>query len=276
MVIDLNPVILHLGPLEVRWYGLMYVISFIIGGEIVKRLIKQGFFHLPLEKLDLFIFHLIIGMFLGARSFYVLIYNWDIYAGDWLEMIAVWHGGLSFHGGLVGFIVVTLLYSRKLKCSLFHVGDTLALAASQGLFWGRIGNFINGELYGRVTDVPWAMIFPAGGPFPRHPSQLYESLTEGLLLTIILWVAKRYVKTHGIIASLFIIGYGVFRFIVEFFREPDVQLGKYFGDIFSMGQILCFIMILFGLTLAYWCYRHREHVLYQIRLIPPKETEKSK
>lgn len=257
MRVEFDPTLFSLGPLEVRWYGLMYVVGFLIGSKLALHLAKKKFLQLEPEKIDLYVFHLIIGLFLGARLFYVFIYNWDYYSSNMNEIFSVWKGGLSFHGGAFGFGVVTLWYSKKYKLPFFHFGDTIVLCATQGLFWGRIGNFINGELYGRITQVPWGMVFPNGGPYPRHPSQLYEGLGEGLLLFILLWVLKGRVKFHGILSGLFILGYGIIRFSIEFVREPDPQLGLYFGDLFSMGQILCFIMMIIGLSVLSYSYKKK-------------------
>ena len=163
-----------------------------------------------------------------------------------MDLLAVWKGGLSFHGALVGLLAGGFIFARQNKITWFEVMDSVALAGTPGLFFGRIGNFINGELYGRITNSKLGIIFPAGGPFPRHASQLYEAFLEGLLLFTILWLVKPRVKIYGIISGLFVSLYGIFRFSVEFFREPDSQLGYYFGSI-TMGQILCFIMIAAGI-----------------------------
>lgn len=248
MVVNLNPILLELGPLQIRWYGLMYVVGFVIGGYLAKRLSDVGFFQVAREKVDTMITYLIIGMFLGARLAYVFIYNWGYFSQHPGEIFFVWQGGLSFHGALVGILVGGYAFARRHGIPWSQVMDTIALAGAQGLFWGRLGNFINGELYGRVTDSAFGLIFPAGGPYPRHPSQLYEAFSEGLLLTLILWLLLKRVKTHGVIASVFLMGYGAFRFIVEYFREPDVQLGYYFGGTTTMGQILCLLMILTGVV----------------------------
>jgi len=248
-VVDFSPTILSLGPVQLRWYSLMYVIGYVMGGQLAKKLVREGFFKVPEKQVDELVTTLFIGMLLGARFFYVVIYNWSFYKSQsFTEMFAIWHGGLSFHGAIVGFIIAGFVFAKRNNVSWFQVMDVLTLVGTPGLFFGRLGNFMNGELYGRVSDVPWAMIFPAGGPSPRHPSQIYEALTEGLILAIIVWVMykKKLVKSYGIIAFTFCVGYGVFRFIVEFFREADAQLGYYFNGMFTMGQILCFIMIIFG------------------------------
>ena len=243
---NLNPVLLDLGAVQIRWYGLMYVVGFVIAGYLLKRLVRSGFFKITEDKIDNLITTMIICMFIGARTFYVFIYNWDYYSQNLMDLFAVWKGGLSFHGALVGLIVGGYIFARQQKRTLFEVMDAVALSGSPGLFFGRLGNFINGELYGRITSSPIGIIFPQGGPFPRHASQLYEAFLEGFLLAAILWLVKKKVKIYGIISGLVVSLYGVFRFIVEFFREPDSQLGYYFGFI-TMGQILCFLMILGGM-----------------------------
>lgn len=243
---NLNPIIFQMGMLQVRWYGLMYVIGFIIAGYLLKIQIRKNFFHITEDKIDSMITTLIICMFVGARMAYVFIYNWDYYSQHLTELLSVWKGGLSFHGALVGLIVGGWIFGKKNNISLAEVMDNVALAGTQGLFFGRIGNFINGELYGRITDASIGVIFPVdGGPYLRHPSQLYEGFLEGILLFAFLWFMQKRVKHYGELSAYFIGGYGVLRFIVEFYREPDAQLGYYFGGI-TMGQILCFIMILVG------------------------------
>jgi phosphatidylglycerol:prolipoprotein diacylglycerol transferase len=244
---NLNPVILDLGALQVRWYGLMYVIGFLISGYLFKVLIHRGFFKITEDKIDSLITSMIIFMFIGARGAYVFIYNWDYYSDHLLELLSVWKGGLSFHGALAGLLFGGWVFARKNKISWTQVMDAVALAGTQGLFFGRMGNFINGELYGRTTDSMFGVIFPKdGGPFARHPSQLYEGILEGVVLFLIVWFFEKRVKRYGEISAIFLTGYGVFRFIIEFFREPDAQLGYYFGFI-TMGQILCFIMIFVGI-----------------------------
>ncbi len=249
---NLDPVIFGLGPLQVRWYGLMYVIGFIIAGYVLKRLAKEKFFKVEVDEVDNLVTTMILCMFIGARFFYVFIYNWDYYSVNMMELLAVWKGGLSFHGALVGLCTGGYIFGRKYKLTWFEVMDSVALAGSQGLFWGRLGNFINGELYGRPTTAFLGVIFPNGGGLaPRHASQLYEAFLEGILLTIVLWIVKSKTKIYGILSAVFIAGYGLFRFVVEFYREPDSQLGYYFGFL-TMGQILCFIMIFVGIGVGFY------------------------
>ncbi len=256
----IDPIIFSLGPLQIRWYGLMYVVGFLIATYLFKVLIRRNFFKVTEEKVDTLVTTMIICMFIGARLTYVFVYNWDYYSANLTELFSVWQGGLSFHGALIGLITGGVIFARQNKISWLQVMDSVALAGSMGLFFGRIGNFINGELYGRITDHWIGIVFPTGGPLPRHPSQLYEAVLEGLVLSAILWFVLKRIKNYGIISSLFLLGYGTFRFIVEFFREPDQQLGFYFGTI-TMGQILCFIMIFSGLVLWGYVQKNKDRLV---------------
>ncbi|MEN2994143.1 MAG: prolipoprotein diacylglyceryl transferase [Thermodesulfovibrio sp.] len=245
---NINPEIVKIGPLSIRWYGLMYLIGFICSYLIVKREIKKRGFKLEKDFLETLYFYLILGLFIGARLGYVIFYNLSYYLQNPLEIFAVWHGGMSFHGGLIGVIISAWIFCKSKKFDFFTLTDMLVITAPIGIGLGRIGNFINGELYGRITNVPWAMVFPQGGPFPRHPSQLYEAVVEGVLLFLILWFLKDKFSRPGVLSCLFLVLYGVFRFFVEFFREPDPQIGYILG-VFTMGQVLCSIMIISGLIL---------------------------
>jgi len=247
----ISPDIVKIGPLSVRWYGLMYLIGFICSYLIVKREIKRRGLKVEKDFLENLYFYLILGLLLGARLGYVIFYNLTYYINHPLEVFAIWQGGMSFHGGLIGVILSALFFTKAKKFDFFTLTDMLVLTAPIGLGLGRIGNFINGELYGRITNVPWAMIFPEGGPLPRHPSQLYEASLEGFVLFIVLWFLKDKFSKSGILSSIFLIFYGIFRFFVEFFREPDPQIGYILG-LFTMGQILCSIMILSGLGLFFY------------------------
>lgn len=250
MVFKIDPVIFHLGSLQIRWYGLMYVIGFLIAGFLGRKLVREKFFAITEKQVDTFITYTMVGIFSGARLTYCLIYNPSYYLKNPLEIPAVWHGGLSYHGAIIGLLVALSVFAKNYKLPWLQVFDVTALIGSQGIFFGRIGNFINGELYGRITEVPWGVVFPEGGPSPRHPSQIYQAFLEGLLVFIILWCLKKRFKIYGLLSAYYLVLYGVFRFIIEFFREPDVQMGYYF-NIFTMGQILCFFMILGGLFLIY-------------------------
>ncbi|MCX7987854.1 MAG: prolipoprotein diacylglyceryl transferase [Thermodesulfovibrio sp.] len=252
---NISPEIVKIGPLSIRWYGLMYLIGFICSYLIVRREIKRRGLRVEKDFLENLYFYLILGLLVGARLGYVVFYSLPYYLQHPLEIFAIWHGGMSFHGGLIGVILSAWFFTNKKKFDFFTLTDMLVLTAPIGLGLGRIGNFINGELYGRVTNVPWAMVFPDGGPLPRHPSQLYEAALEGVVLFVILWFLKDKFSKSGLVSSLFLILYGAFRFFVEFFREPDPQIGYILG-IFTMGQVLCSIMIIGGLGL--FIYRSKK------------------
>ncbi len=245
----INPVFLKLGPLELRWYGLMYIIGFAVAYFIIQAGARRS--DLPLTRDDVadLVFTVAIGIILGGRTGYILFYNLSYYMMHPLKLFAVWEGGMSFHGGLTGGILAGWYYVRKKKLDFWAVADVCFLAAPVGLGLGRIGNFINGELYGRITNVPWGIVFPGGGPLPRHPSQLYEAFLEGPVLFLILWMLHRRSLPSGVVFWSFIGLYGLFRIIVEFFRQPDVQIGYLFG-IFSMGQLLSLPMLLLGVAMV--------------------------
>jgi len=248
---NINPEIIKIGPLSIRWYGLMYIIGFICSFLIVKSEIKRKGIRVEKDFLENLYFYLILGLLIGARLGYVIFYNLSYYIENPLHIFAIWQGGMSFHGGLIGVVISAWLFTRAKNFDFFTLTDMLVLTAPIGIGLGRIGNFINGELYGRVTDVPWAMTFPEGGPLPRHPSQLYEAALEGLVLFAILWFFRDKFSRSGILSSLFLILYGIFRFFIEFFREPDPQIGYVLG-ILTMGQILCLIMIFSGALLLHY------------------------
>lgn len=242
---NINPEIVRIGPFAVRWYGVMYLLGFASSYLLVKYQIKKKGLNLGRDFVASLYSYIILGLLAGARLGYVVFYNISYYIQHPLEVFAVWHGGMSFHGGLIGSIVAGIVFCRKYRIDFWLVSDLVIVTAPIGLGLGRIGNFINSELYGRATNVPWGMIFPSGGPLPRHPSQIYEFLLEGVTLFGILWSLKNKNLKAGIISSLFLVLYGLFRFIVEFFREPDFQLGFILGP-FTMGQMLSAGMIVSG------------------------------
>jgi phosphatidylglycerol---prolipoprotein diacylglyceryl transferase len=258
MKVNIDPILVQLGPFRLSWYGLMYVLGFFSSYLLVRYQMKRKDFGLSRQDVEDLYFYFILGLVIGARLGYVLFYDLKMYLSDPLEIFAIWHGGMSFHGGLIGLLIVGILYAWRRKKSFWKMADLFVVTAPVGLGFGRIGNFINGELYGRATQAPWGMIFPKGGNLPRHPSQLYESALEGLLLFLILWFVKdRKLPTGGLMA-LFLILYGSFRFFVEFFREPDAQLGFILGP-FTMGQVLCGVMILLGILLWIWLSRRPQN-----------------
>lgn len=246
---EISPEIFSIGPITLRWYGTMYVLGFIFALHILKARIRNGFLRVQMEQADTYITYVVLGMLVGARLTYVFVYNWEYYSLHLGEIFAIWSGGLSFHGAMVGMIAASWFYARRYNEKFHSVLDTLAIGAPMGLFFGRIGNFINAELYGRATDLPWAMIFPTDPTkTPRHPSQIYQAFTEGLLLLALLVVVQKVLLKKGklkdgMLGATFVAGYGVFRFFVEYTREPDPQLGLLLGGHFSMGQILCLMMI---------------------------------
>jgi len=253
---QIDPVFLRVGPLEFRWYGLMYILSFLSAYWIIRWAVRQRDLSLSADDIADLVFSVALGIILGGRLGYVLIYNFGWYLANPLKILAVWEGGMSFHGGMIGAIVAGLIYSRKKGIAPLMVADVGFLTAPIGLFLGRLGNFINGELYGRVTDVSWGVVFPGGGALPRHPSQLYEAALEGPVTLGILWLVFRQRYHRGCVMWSFIGLYGLFRFGVEFFREPDAQVGFVIGSL-SMGQLLSLPMAVMGCTL-FFIWRQKE------------------
>jgi phosphatidylglycerol:prolipoprotein diacylglycerol transferase len=249
---DISPVAFSIGPVAIRWYALAYMAGFIIGWRTCLALAAKNPKGPAPQFYDEFLTWAVIGTILGGRIGYILFYQPDYYFSHPFDMLEVWHGGMSFHGGLIGVLTSSLLFTRLHKLGYFAFTDVLACVTPIGLFFGRIANFINGELYGRVTDVPWAIVFPRDlDHLPRHPSQLYEAALEGVVLFVIMLLLARMPKIRerpGCLSGCFLAGYGLFRFGVEFFREPDRQLGFLFGGA-TMGQLLCIPMFLFGVVL---------------------------
>ena len=249
----INPVLISIGPLAVRWYALAYIVGIIAGWIYARAIIASpklwgGPAPFTVVTYDDFIVWITLGIILGGRIGYVLFYNLPHFSEHPLEIFQLWNGGMSFHGGVLGCVVATALFAMRRGISFLSLGDVTLAVAPIGLFLGRIANFINGELWGRPSDVPWAMIFPSGGPIPRHPSQLYEAALEGLLLLTVLGVLVRCgaLRRPGLVSASFAVGYGVLRIFCEFFREPDVQLGFLWGGL-TMGMLLSIPLILAGL-----------------------------
>jgi phosphatidylglycerol:prolipoprotein diacylglycerol transferase len=267
---QMNPVIFSIGSFSLQYYGLMYLVAFSFVYVLASyRLRREPRFNMDSEKLQELMVAMILGIILGARFGYVLFYNFAYYMHNPLEIILPFDisdgfrftgiAGMSFHGGLIGVLLGTLYFSRKNKIPFLVITDLIAPCVPLGYTFGRLGNFINGELYGRVSSVPWAMVFPGGGPLPRHPSQIYEVLLEGILLFTILWILKEKPWQenssgwwpHGAMLALFLCLYGIFRFLVEFVREPDPQLGRVLSGM-TMGQLLSLAMVTCGILLWLW------------------------
>ncbi len=267
----INPVAFSIGPVAVHWYGLMYLIGFVAAWLLLSFRVKhrrsnplwlpcvgqapafgKGLF--SSENISDIIFYGALGVILGGRIGYILFYDFSTFLHSPLLIVKIWQGGMSFHGGLLGVIIAMFFYARTSHYSLFDILDFISPVVPIGLGAGRIGNFINGELWGKVTHVSWAMVFPQGGPMPRHPSELYEFLLEGVLLFIIMWFFSSKPRPKYAVSGLFLICYGIFRCFIEFFREPDVQLGYLLSDWVTMGQILCIPMILIGIFMVVYAY----------------------
>jgi phosphatidylglycerol:prolipoprotein diacylglycerol transferase len=258
---DFDPVAFSIGPLKVRWYGLMYLVGFVTAWALGRYRAKRPASGWQPTQVDDLVFYGAMGVILGGRIGYVVFYGFSAFLHNPLMLFKVWEGGMSFHGGLLGVLIAMLLFTRKVNKSFFEITDFIAPLIPQGLFFGRIGNFINGELWGRVSELPWAMVFhtPGAGSLPRHPSQLYEAALEGVVLFIILWLYSARPRPVRAVSGLFLVCYGVFRFTVEFVREPDAQLGYIAFDWLTMGQLLSLPMILFGVWLLVLAYRREAH-----------------
>jgi phosphatidylglycerol:prolipoprotein diacylglycerol transferase len=243
---QIDPVALSIGSLQLRWYGLMYLAGFGLGWMLGRWRASRPGSGWTGPDVDDLLTCVMIGIILGGRIGYVLFYDLPVYTHDPMEIVRIWNGGMSFHGGLLGVLGAFWYFARTRGRTFLEVSDFIAPLIPQGLFFGRLGNFINGELWGKVSDAPWAVVFPGAGPLPRHPSQLYEAALEGLLLFIMLWVFSLKPRKVGAISGLFALGYGVFRFAVEFVRMPDVQLGYLAFGWLTMGQLLCVPLILAG------------------------------
>lgn len=257
---DFNPIAFEIGPLKVHWYGIGYVVSIMLGWFYARRLIANGALWrggaapVSAQQLDDFVLYAAIGIVLGGRIGYALFYDLPNMLADPLRFFRVYEGGMSFHGGLLGTTIAMILFARANRIPVWSLFDVVAIVAPIGLGIVRVANFVNGELWGRVTDVPWAVVFPTGGPFPRHPSQLYEAGLEGIVLLSVLSLlayGPKVLKTPGLITGVFVCGYGLSRITAEFFREPDPQLGYLYGGWLTMGMLLSIPMLVVGLW-AIW------------------------
>ena len=254
---DIDPIAVALGPVAIRWYSLAYIVGLIAGWLYCRRLAERPPNAITPDQLDDFLLWATLGVVLGGRLGYVLFYKPAFFLANPLEILVIWQGGMSFHGGAAGVILAIILFAWKRGVSWLSLGDLVVCAVPIGLFLGRLANFVNGELYGRAADVPWAMVFPRDPEqIPRHPSQLYEAGLEGIVLFLLLYLLVRrgWLERPGAIGGAFLAGYGLARIIVEFFREPDAHLGFLLGFT-TMGQVLSLPLIIAGLILIAWGYR---------------------
>jgi phosphatidylglycerol:prolipoprotein diacylglycerol transferase len=256
-----DPVAVAIGPFAVRWYALAYIVGILLGWVYARSMLRNeklwgGPTPISIPQFDDYVLWVTLGIILGGRTGYVLFYNLGYFIQHPLEVFQLWQGGMSFHGGFLGCVAAVLLFGWRNKVSVLSLGDVTCAVGTIGLLLGRLANFINSELWGRVTDVPWAFVFPTGGPLPRHPSQLYEGALEGVVLFAVLTVMIRRgaLKRPGLIIGAFAIGYGIARIFSEFFREPDPQLGFLWGGL-TMGMLLSLPMIAAGLGFVLWAMR---------------------
>jgi phosphatidylglycerol:prolipoprotein diacylglycerol transferase len=261
----IDPVLVSIGPFAVRWYALAYICGILLGWLYARTIIANqrlwgGPAPFTATDFDDFVLWVTLGIILGGRAGYVLFYNFDFFIAHPLEILQVWKGGMSFHGGFLGCVLAVVLFGLKRKISILSLGDITCAVAPIGLFFGRLANFVNGELWGRPTDVPWAMVFPSpeAGPWPRHPSQLYEAALEGLVLFCVLAVLVRAgaLKRPGLVLGAFAIGYAVARSVCELFREPDAQLGFLWGGM-TMGMLLSVPLLIAGICLVAFALRRQ-------------------
>jgi phosphatidylglycerol---prolipoprotein diacylglyceryl transferase len=259
---DINPVVIAIGPVKVHWYGIMYLLSFIGGYWLLRYRAQTQPLNRPLDPQQVgdLIFYMALGVVFGGRLGYCLFYAPYLfvefsYGFPWWGVLKITQGGMSFHGGFLGVLLAAAWYCRKYRIHWWDLMDFIAPAAPVGLLFGRIGNFINGELWGRVTDGPWGMVFPHAGPEPRHPSMLYEAMLEGAVLLAVLWWFSNTRRPRMAVSALFLIGYGGFRFLIEFVRQPDAHLGFIAFDWLTMGHLLSLPMLVAGIALLVYAYR---------------------
>ncbi|GDX85344.1 prolipoprotein diacylglyceryl transferase [Methylococcaceae bacterium] len=253
----IDPVAVSIGTVKIHWYGIMYLIGFAATYVLGQYRAKQAWSFIKPEAIEDLVTYGAMGVILGGRLGYILFYNFSAFLEEPLILFKIWQGGMSFHGGMLGVFAAMAWFAKKQNCSLWQLTDLIAPIAPIGLGAGRIGNFINSELWGRPTDVPWAMIFPNGGDLARHPSQLYEAFLEGFVLFVILWIYTQKPRPTMAATGLAVVGYGVFRFIIEFYRVPDAHLGYLVLDWVTMGQILSTPMIIVGAGLMVLAYKRK-------------------
>lgn len=256
----IDPILFAIGPFKIHWYGVMYLIGFVSALVLARPRAEKMQVDWSTETLQDILFYGMLGVIIGGRVGYMLFYGWPQFMDDPLSLFRIWEGGMAFHGGLLGVIIALLLYSKAKKIHVADVFDFLAPLVPIGLGAGRIGNFINGELWGRPTQVPWAMIFPDAGPLARHPSQLYEFFLEGILLFVVMWWFIQKPRPRYAVSGLFLLVYGMVRFFIEFLRDPDIQIGFIAFDWLTMGQLLSIPMIIAGAAFVYYAYHKSAQV----------------
>lgn len=250
-----DPVAFHIGSWPVHWYGLMYLVGFFAGWGLLSWRLKHSPRDMTQEQLSDIVFYAALGAIIGGRLGYIVFYDWRVLLSEPLLIFQIWKGGMSFHGGLIGVLVAMYSCAKKFNQPFLTLTDLIAPAVPVGLAAGRIGNFINGELWGRATSMPWGMVFPNAGMSPRHPSQVYEFFLEGILLFLIMWIYSATPRPLGAVSGLFALCYGSFRVFVEFFREPDVQVGFVAFGFLTEGQLLSLPLIIVGGGLLWWAYK---------------------
>jgi len=264
---NFDPVLIDLGLFQIRWYSAAYILGILIGWMYANKIIKStknnqyNFNQITTEQFDNLIIYLVIGIVLGGRLGYVIFYNLDYYSQNLLEIFKLWQGGMSFHGGLLGVVISIFIFSRKTQINFFKFSDIISCVAPIGILLGRVANFINGELYGKVTTLSWGVIFPNGGNLSRHPSQIYEAALEGIFLFLIinyLALKKKFLYRAGYISAIFLILYSILRIFSEIFREPDIHLGLLF-NYFSMGTLLSLISIIIGLFIILFIKKNEQN-----------------
>ena len=255
----IDPVAFAIGPVQVRWYGLAYLAGFILCSLVVYRIAKRWKIGMNPDDLLVLLISIMLGTIIGARLGYVLFYGDGFYFTHPLEIFMLSNGGMSFHGGLVGMVIAGLVTTKITKIKFLTLADLVAISVPIALFMGRCANFINGELWGAVTDAPWGVVFESGGPLPRHPSQLYEAFLEGIVLFVLLFVLSRRKPPlyRGTYLGIFMVGYGVFRILVEFVRQPDPQLGYLFGDWLTMGMVLSIPVVVAGIVFIVIAFKRK-------------------
>jgi phosphatidylglycerol---prolipoprotein diacylglyceryl transferase len=254
---DIDPIAIQLGPLQIHWYGIMYLVGFVGFWWLGYLRAQQPHSPVKPQQIGDMLFYGVLGVILGGRIGYIVFYGLSDFMENPLILFRIWEGGMSFHGGLIGVVIAAWVYSRRHEIGFVRLCDFVAPMVPIGLGAGRVGNFINGELWGAPTSLPWGMVVPGTGPEPRHPSQLYEALLEGLVLFVILWLFSRKPRPTGAVCGLFLVLYGVFRFMVEFVRLPDLHIGYLAFGWLTLGQVLTLPMIVVGLAVLGFAYRSR-------------------